>query len=583
MSSQSETTRRLVSGGLAGTVAAAVVTPALTSQDALASTLVASSSGRLGIGTFVVLLAITGAAIAGGVSPGVPGVAPVLAASVVLGVMTWVGGGLTLAPILAGSRLTWSIHEATRQFPLLVGTVLGATLSGVLVFAARSWTRVPSDPVPERSPLQVVVLGGGFGGIAAARRLGKHFPPGSGVKTTIVSESNYLLFTPMLAEVASSALQARHISAPVRAACPDAEFRRAAVERIDTDRRVVELRSRNGDLSKLAYDHLVLALGAVPNFLGVEGMEQHAFTLKTLGDATELRNHVIECLELADTERDRERRRRLVTFVVIGGGFAGTEMIAELFELFHTVAHYYSNLESDEPRFVLVHSRSRILTELSKQLGDYALRTLKRRGIEVVLDARVTCARADAVVLGDGREIPTSTIVWTAGNRPNVLLEKLPSVHSGPGPLSTDDRLRIVGLDRVWAVGDAVSIPSPQGPPYPPTAQHARREGMHVADNIAAVIGGRAPTPFRFETIGILVALGHRTAVAEIRGWRFSGFVAWFMWRTIYLSKLPSLEKRVRVMLDWTIDLLFPRDIVDTARAVRPSNEGSGPAETRGS
>jgi NADH dehydrogenase len=281
-----------------------------------------------------------------------------------------------------------------------------------------------------------------------------------------------------------------------------------------------------------------------------------------------LRNHVIGLLERADVEVDEDKRRRQLTFVVAGGGFAGTELIAELCDLVHGVRRYYPRIPAAELRFVLVHSRDRILPELSPELADYALRKLQARSIQFMLNARVSGATPDEVLLQDGRSVPTRTLVWTAGNRPNPLLQTVVCERDRTGAVLTDSTLRVQGLPNVWAVGDCAQIPNPddEGRPYPPTAQHALRQGKVAAENIAAVMHGRSPRPFRFRLLGLLVGLGHRTAAAEIQGRRFSGLLAWFMWRGIYLSKLPGLEKKLRVLLDWTIDLFFPRDIVLTDR-----------------
>jgi NADH dehydrogenase len=248
-------------------------------------------------------------------------------------------------------------------------------------------------------------------------------------------------------------------------------------------------------------------------------------------------------------------------------------MIAELFDLVYSVLRYYPNIVESELRFVLVHSGDRILPEISAELGAYALRKLQARGIEFLLNVRVAGATPDAVLLNDGSRVPTRTLVWTAGNQPNPLLKTLPCERNRAGAVVAESTLRVKGFENVWAVGDCAQIPDvySDGKPCPPTAQHALREGKVVADNVAAALRGNALKPFRFRTIGILVALGHRTAVAEIRGWQFSGLLAWLMWRTIYLSKLPGLEKKVRVALDWTVDLFFSRDIVLTASSPAPA------------
>ena len=384
-------------------------------------------------------------------------------------------------------------------------------------------------------------------------------------------------------------MQPQHISAPIRAASPRTRFLQTKAVGIDLDAQVVHLeKDRNGSIR---FDHLVLALGSVPNYRGIPGVADHAFPLKSLGDAMVLRNHVISMLEQADAEQDPAERRRMLTFAVAGAGFAGTEMIAELYDLAFSTLRYYPKVPIGELRFVLVHSRDRILPELGPELADYALTKLRDRGIEMRLGVRVAAASASSMSLSDGTEIETRTLVWTAGNRPNPLLQSIGADLTDSGAIPASSELQVIGRANVWAVGDCAQIPDPDQPGafYPPTAQHASRQGKTLADNIVSVIRGRAPKPFRFKAIGTLVALGHNTAAAEIRGRRFSGLLAWMMWRAIYLAKLPGIEKKVRVLFDWTVDLFFPRDIVlvdqdgtemstvpDTA-SVEPAVERAGP------
>lgn len=524
--------------------------------------------------------------------------AATISSGVLYGLLWWVVGPLTLSPLLTGQKLTWGPGEAAIAFPLLIGYLLFGAVTGlsfyVLTWSTISWRLLPLATIVSTpgTPKRVVILGGGFGGVAAAQRL-EQLTGGRNtsfrIESTLVSQSNYLLFTPMLAEVAGSSLEAQHISAPVRASCPNTRFLRAAVDAIDTETQTVHLR-RGSTMSSetLPYDHLVLALGAVPNYYGLPGMEEHSFSLKTLEDATRLRNHVIGLLERADVEPDPVERQCQLTFVVAGGGFAGAEIIAELFDLAHSILRYYPRVDPEELRFVLVHSRERILPELSPELADYALRKLQARGIEFILGARVSGASASAVLLQDSRAIPTYTIVWTAGNRPNPLLRTLPCTRNRRGAVMAEETLQVGGLDNIWAIGDCAQIPDAyhEARSYPPTAQHALREGRVAAENIIAVLRGKQPKPFRYKTIGLLVALGHRTGAAEVMGQRFSGLLAWLMWRSIYLSKLPGLEKKVRVLLDWTLDLFFARDIVltvDTAVQARAqsSDERQGESEER--
>lgn len=498
------------------------------------------------------------------------GYAAAVSGGLLAGLLWWMAGPLTLIPLIVGRGPTWSLPEASAAFPNLIGALLYGSLTGLLSYLlVPLYTRVG---LPRAAPLpgtarrrRVVILGGGFAGVSTAQRLEKLLLHEPEVEVALVSSSNYLLFTPMLAEVASSALEAQHISVPVRASCPHTRFHRAAVTSIDLEAREVRIRGSSAATAQaISFDHLVLAVGSVPSFFGLPGMEANSFTLKTLQDATDLRNHVIGLLEEADAETDAQARRHQLTFVVVGGGFAGTEMIAELFDLVHSVRRYYPNVSAHELRFVLVHAREQILPEIGGELAAYALRELRARGIEFLLGTRVSGATPDALLLGDGGRIPTRTLVWTAGNQPNPLLRTLPFERNRAGAVVVESTLQVKGHRNIWAVGDCAEIPSPGGAPYPPTAQHALREGRRVAENVAGALRGQVPRPFRFRTIGVLVALGHRSAVAEIHGRRFSGIAAWLLWRGVYLGKLPGLEKKLRVLLDWTLDLIFPRDIVLT-------------------
>lgn len=496
------------------------------------------------------------------------------------GLLWWMAGPLTLTPFLHGRSPNWSLAEATAAFPaliahLLYGGVLGVTFYVLTSVYARKYP-VPPPASVGAPATHLLILGGGFGGVTAAQRLEHLLARDRTVQITLVSQSNYLLFTPMLAEVAASGLEAQHISAPVRAALTRTQFRRAEVEAIDVAARVVRVRpTPTTPVETLRYDHLILALGSVPNYYDLPGLEMRAFALKALDDATRLRNHVIALLEQADVEPDPVERARQLTFVVAGGGFAGTEMIAELFDLVRSVRRFYPRIQMSDVRFVLVHSSARILPELSPALAAYAQRKLEARRIEVLLNTRVAGARPDAVMLVGGREIPSRTIVWTAGNQPHPLLQTVPCERNQAGAVRAASSLQVHGLQNVWAVGDCAQIPDAynEGKYCPPTAQHAMRQGAVVAENVVAALHGRRPKPFRFRTIAVLVALGHRTAVAEVRGWRFSGLLAWFMWRTVYLTKLPGLEKKVRVALDWTLDFFFTRDIVLTMASPTPTLE----------
>ncbi|MFG2088726.1 NAD(P)/FAD-dependent oxidoreductase [Spirillospora sp. NPDC048824] len=537
-----------------GLVSGLAVGALMASQNLLAS------HGTFGWAVFAVYAAVVGELLGVFVGRRPSGPAVSAAGGLLLGLLGWTVWWLTLDPWLRGSSPTWSVGAATAVYPELVGSLLQGTLAGMLFHV--SVRRLPARPETSEKPApRVVIVGGGFGGVSAARRFERLNLRGHRIDVTLISDSNYLLFTPMLAEVASGGLEERHISSPVRAAASHTRFRHGRVAGVDVARRRVVLESGG---EPVGYEHLVLAAGSVPHFPDLPGVAEHALTLKSLADAVRLRDRVLALLERADQEADPAERRRLLTFVVAGGGFAGTESVAELYDLTHDVLHFYPAIDPDEPRFILVHSDERILPELSDRLGDYALKKLRARGIEFRLGARAAGATGRSVRLDDGEVIETATFVWTAGNRSNPLLRILPGESGRRGQVVVDRTMRAFELDRVWAIGDCAQIPTEDGTLYPPTAQHAMREGKAVADNIAAVLRGQRPHPFRFRTIGTFVALGHRTAAGEIRGRPFSGLVAWLLWRGIYLAKLPGVERRVRVLLDWVLDTAFPRDIVVT-------------------
>ncbi len=506
--------------------------------------------------------------------------AQALTTGLLVGVVWWFAVSLTLVPLLAGRAPFWSVAAVGDRLPSLLAVVLLSSLTGLLFQEAavrhlggeRS-SRLGAAPDPAQPRVRVVVLGGGFGGVAVAQRLERLLPRVPSMDVTIVSQSNALLFTPMLAEVASRSLEPNHVGVPVRAACPRTRFRLAEVDRIDTDEQLVQLRASGSVTTEaLPYDHLVLALGAVPNYLDLPGVRANSVPLKTIGDAITLRNHVIARLEQADVAQDPLERRRQLTFVVAGGGFAGVEIMAGLCDLVRGVRRYFPNVV-DEAEFVLVHRRDRILPETEPELGDYALRKLRHRGVHCLLETRVTSASSDAVALSDGSQLPTRTLVWAAGNHPSRVIAGLPFQHNAAGAVVADASLRVAGASNVWAVGDCAEIPDAAGGgrPCPPTAQHAVRQAKALADNLVRVLEGGRPKPFRFRTVGFLATVGHRSAVADIRGVCFSGVLAWLMWRGIYLSKLPGVERRLRVLLDWAVEPFFGRDIALTTPDPPPS------------
>ena len=501
--------RDLAAGGVAGLVAGLVFWWALHAQH-----MTSTVNGLLGFSLSIpaVGLHLLGAVLLGTIFGAIVryqprGYAASISSGTLYGLLWWIAGPITFGALLDGEAPNWSLIEASDVFSSLIGHLLYGGLTGFVFYVLVTlYLRVRPEPEPsvatqERPKNRVVILGGGFGGVSVAKRLEQLYSRDDSIEITLVSESNYLLFTPMLAEVASSGLEAQHISAPIRVACPHTRFHRAGVLEVDSSRQVVRTDSGGSATAEtIPYDHLVLALGSVPNFFGLPGLEDHSFTLKSLGDAIGLRNHVIGQLEQADSEPNDEERHSQLTFVVAGGGFAGTETIAELFDLVRSVLRYYPNIQANELRFVLIHSRDRILPELSTELGDYALSKLQARGIEFLLNSRVTGATPQEVLLQEGRPVATRTLVWTAGNQPNPLLRGLTCERNRAGAVIVDSTLQVTGLTNVWAVGDCAEIPDidHEGQSYPPTAQHAMREGTVLAENIAAAISNKPLKRFRF-------------------------------------------------------------------------------------
>jgi NADH dehydrogenase len=413
-------------------------------------------------------------------------------------------------------------------------------------------------------PTRIVILGGGFAGTAAAMRLEQLFKRDASVEITLVDGENFSLFTPLLPEVPSGSIEPKHIVSPLRALLRRTVVRQAEVKAVDLEKRIViAAHCPACRIYPLSYDHLILALGGVTNFFGLPGVGERALTMKSLADATALHAHVIGKFEHADLESDPAVRRELLTFVVAGGGFAGVETAAELNDFVRGAGRYYPNVRPDEVRMIVAHSGDRILPEVSEGLSAYALKKLRGQGIEVLLGTRIQGCAEDRIRLSNGEEIPSQTLIWTAGVAPSPLLDRLDVPRSANGKVETEETLEVKGLPRVWALGDCAAIPDrATGKTYPPTAQHALRQGRRVADNIAAVMKGQTPRPYAYRPIGLLAGLGRRSAVAEILGFQFSGFFAWWLWRTIYLLKLPGFERKLRVAIDWTLDLFFPRDIV---------------------
>jgi NADH dehydrogenase len=488
-----------------------------------------------------------------------------------LGLPFWATINVILLPLLAGQQPQWTAEEMRALFPALIGWLLFCFFLGILSQTAREVVQYflgPESPAGAISlPMkatQVVILGGGFAGVTTAEHLEKIFRDDPTISFTLISETNSWLFTPMLVEVATSGLEPTHITTPLRTSLKRTRVLRGRVTSIDLEGRRVHLNDE-GPQTGLHYDHLVLALGSVSNSPGNTAVSENALHFKTLADAMCIRNHVIDALERADSEPEPARRRALLTFVVAGGGFSGAELVGGLNDFARGIIADYPNLSTDDLRIILVHSRERILPELSESLANYAMHRMRERGVTFKLKTRVADARPGSISLSPAEEIPTETFVWTAGATPNPILKELPIKHDGRGAVLVDQTLVIPGYGNVWALGDCASVTdSKTGKAFPPTAQVATRESVLLAQNIRASLRGHPLKPFCFNSLGSMCIVGHHTACAEIRGQKFSGLFAWLLWRAIYLSKLPGLERKVRVLTDWTIELFFPRDIVQT-------------------
>jgi NADH dehydrogenase len=426
---------------------------------------------------------------------------------------------------------------------------------------------------------RVYILGGGFGGLYSALEMEQRLKERPDIEVTLVNRDNFFLFTPMLHEVAASDLELTTIVNPVRKLLRKVQVFSGDVERVDLEKRLLTLsHGFQRHSHTVNYDHVIVALGSIANVHNLPGLEARAVTMKSLGDAVALRNRIIANLEEADTECARDQREALLTFVVAGGGFAGVETAAAVHDLVRKALPLYRNLHEGMLRLVLVHSGPVLLPELGEDLGRYTQMQLRRRGVEVVLGTRVAAVSGDSVTLSNGSTVHSATIIWTAGTTANPLLQSFECAKER-GRVVVNEYLQVPEYPNVWAVGDCAAVVDTRTKrPCPPTAQHALRQGRVAARNVVAAIEGRPLGAFSFQTLGQLAEMGQRAGVAEVLGMRFSGFAAWWLWRTIYLAKLPGWDRKVRVALQWTLDLLFRKDVTQylTVRAPAISEESAG-------
>jgi len=419
----------------------------------------------------------------------------------------------------------------------------------------------------------VVIAGGGFGGAAAARELERVMPKQS-ARLVLVSETNFMLYTPFLPEAAAGTLEPRHVVTPLREILDRTYLRLGSIVGHDPEAKTVQLRAKYGTVETLPYDQLLLALGSVSRTLPVPGLAEHAIGFKGLADAIWLRNHVVETLEEANATEDPARRDKLLTYVFVGGGYAGLEALAELQDFAADAMENYPRARLHGMRWVLVEATDRVLPEIDSELADYALRELRGRGIDIRLETTLEEVGPETARLSSGETLPTSTVVWTAGVAPQPILRDLELPLDERGRVPVDECLKVQGMDSVWAIGDCAAAPDVRGGLCPPTAQHAVRQGPVAARNIAARLGVGTPEPFTYRSEASFVNLGRHKAVGRIGERTFRGFPAWWLARTYHMSQIPGAARKVRAVIDWTAGLPFRRDISELGSIGHPKRLG---------
>lgn len=419
----------------------------------------------------------------------------------------------------------------------------------------------------------VVIAGGGFGGLYAARRLERRLPRHS-ARILLVSDVNFLLYTPLLPGAAAGSLEPRHVVVPLREELEWADIRLGRVTRADPARNEVYVDTVDGRKETLHYDQLIVSPGSVSRVLPVPGLAEHGLGFKTLADAIAVRNRALLNLEIAESLPTDEARREYLTFVFVGAGYAGLEGIAELQDYVADVIDRYPRCRTTGARFVLVEARERVMPETPASLAEFATRELRGRGMEILTNTLLESAEASAVTLSTGERIPARLLCWTAGVRPAPVVQRLGLPLDRSGRIEVDASMRVNGRSNVWAIGDAAAVPDPaqhRRASTPPTCQHAIRQGRRVAENVAAALSGREPQPFRYRTLGVFVDMGQHKAVATILGVRLRGFPAWFAARTYHLAMMPGVARKIRLAADWTVGLLFGRASAELGQLGHPA------------
>jgi NADH dehydrogenase len=418
----------------------------------------------------------------------------------------------------------------------------------------------------------VVIAGGGFGGLYAARRLERRLPRHS-ARIIVVSDVNFLLYTPLLPGAAAGTLEPRHVVVPIREELEWAELQLGRVTGADPALNEVYVRTLDGRDETLRYDQLIVAVGSVSRVLPIPGLAEHALGFKTLADAIALRNRALLNLEIAESLPDDESRRAYLTFVFVGAGYAGVEGIAELQDYVSDILDDYPRCRMTGTRWIIVEALDQIMPEIPASLADFASRELRGRGLELRTGTRLESMDEHMAVLSTGERVPTRMVCWTAGVKPPAVVRQLGLPLTKAGRIEVDATMRVAGRENVWAIGDAAAVPDPakrRRAPTPPTCQHAIRQGRVVGSNVAAALAGRGARPFRYRTLGVFVDLGRNKAVATILGIRLRGFPAWFAARSYHLAMMPGFARRVRLGVDWAVGVVFGRASAELGQLGHP-------------
>jgi NADH dehydrogenase len=408
--------------------------------------------------------------------------------------------------------------------------------------------------------MRVVIVGGGFAAVKFAKTL-RNKLRSSECEILLFNRENHMVFHPLLADVAGASINADAAAAPLRQMLPGVECRTERVQRIDLPASEIEFDSASGTLARLHYDHVVVACGAESNLGIIPGMTEHAFPFKVVSDAIDLRQHVVRQMENAEAASELDRRRWYLSFIIVGAGFSGAEVAGEINELVRSSTRFYRNFRKEDVTVALVHSQDQILPEVVPKLRAFAQNRMQKAGITMLMNTRAVAATHEGIQLQDGRMLAGATVVCTIGTTISPIVERL-NVAKERGRIRTEPDMRMEGQTNAWAIGDCAFIVNAfDNKPSPTTAQFAERQGRQAALNLIRILRGQPTQPFRFKALGQLCSIGGYEAVAEMLGMRISGFPAWVMWRGVYLFKLPTWSRRIKVALDWAWDLLFPRDL----------------------